>query len=267
MIIQIKTKENEDEYMAKLHELLAVDSNLKGQAAVCRNELRGTMTNKRHLFQEKLVTFHPVDEHKSAVTEAQSTIQTTVREEIAWMAGIQAKQIDAAFAIDVANTEAKGNIVLEDGTVIAQNVPTTALMQLEHRVKELLEFAKQIPTLDPAKGFELDPARPAGTYKARAVRKTRTQKVEEHVVVVQPTDKHPAQVVKESKDIVTGTIEELEWSSLITPAAKAKVLERGEDLLRAITKARMRANGQEIEPADHRIGKALLDFVFQPLSL
>lgn len=251
--------------MAKLHELLAVDSNLKGQAVVCRTELRGTMTNKRHHFAEKLVTFTPIGEHQLPITEVQTPIQTTVREEIDWLQDILVKQIDVSFAIDFANTTAKSDIVMEDGNVIAKDVPTTALMQLEHRLKEVLEFAKQIPTLDPAKGFEIDPARPAGTYKARVVTKPRTQKVETHVVVVPPTDKHPAQVVKETKDVLTGTLEELEWSSLITPKAKAEILERGEDLLRAVIKARMRANVEEIAPAEHRIGKVLLDYVFKPL--
>lgn len=251
--------------MAKLHELLAVDSNLKGQAGKCRSELANTFQKKHHLFQEKLVRFSPLGEGKEPETESQSSIQTTVRAEVVWLSNILAKQIDCSFAIDVANTEARGDIILDDGTKLASGVPTTALLQLEHRVKEVLEFAKQIPTLDPAKGFDIDPARIKGTYMAREVKKPRTQKVEEFIVVVQPTKEHPAQTAKQSRDVVTGTIQELEWSSLITPADKATILERGEQLLRAITQARSRANGQEIDPAAHKIGKLLLDHVFQPL--
>jgi hypothetical protein len=251
--------------MAKLHELLAVDSNLKGQAGKCRSDLTNTFEKKRHLFQEKLVRFSPLGEGKEPQTESQSSIQTTVRDEVLWLSNLLAKQVDCSFAIDIANTEAKGDIILDDGKKLATGIPTTALLQLEHRVKEVLEFAKQIPTLDPAKSFTPDEARPKGTYIAREVKKVRTQKIEEHVVVVQPTKEHPAQVVKQSRDVETGTIQELEWSSLVTPADKAKVLERAEQLLRAITQARSRANGQEIDPATHRIGKTLLDHVFQPL--
>jgi hypothetical protein len=255
--------------MAKLHELLAVDSNLKGQSGKCRAELQTTMEKKRHLFQEKLVTFTPKGENQESVTTEQSALNTTMRAEVEWLSKILAKAIDCSYAIDNANTVARGDIRIDDGTVdgtvLAKDVPTTALLQLEHRVKEILDFAKQIPTLDPAKGFEPDAPRGKGIYKARPVTKERTKKVEEFIVVVQATKEHPAQVAKETKDIVVGTIEELEWVAFITPADKADILERGEALLRAVTQARSRANAQEIDAGGYKIGKKLLDYVFQPL--
>lgn len=117
--------------MAKMHELLAVDANLKGQAQKTRLELQSTMEKKRHLFSEKLVTFTPLAEG----------------------------------------------------------------------------------------------------------------------------------------DVKIGTIQELEWSSLITPALKAELLERSEAMYRAVTQARSRANEMEVDTKAHRIGKKRLDHVFQPLGL
>lgn len=43
--------------MAKLHELLAVEGQLKGQAQATRTELRGSFEKKRHLFEEKVLTY------------------------------------------------------------------------------------------------------------------------------------------------------------------------------------------------------------------
>jgi hypothetical protein len=251
--------------MSKLHELLAVDQNLKGQAQKTRVELQATIEKKQHLFEEKTVTFFSNQEGVPAQTREQKDIQTTIRREVAWLLPIISKSIDAAYAIDMANTQAKADIVLDDGTTLAKDVPATALLQLEKRIREMLEFAKAIKTLDPAKGFAPDPARDKGIYAAREVTKVSTEKVQEALVLYPATDKHPAQVQLITKDVQKGTIKEQEWSALITPATKSEVLERGEDVLRAVVKARSRANESEIDVKTYKIGKTLLDHIFQPI--
>ena len=251
--------------MAKLHQLLATDSSLKGQAQKCRTEMQVTLEKKRHLFEEKRVTFQSSAEGSAAVTEDQRDIQTTVRKEVSWLNAILAKAIDAAYAIDLANTMAKADVVLESGAILLKDVPATALLQLEKRVKEVQEFLRTIPTLDPAKGFTLDPNKEPGIYVGREVRKNRTSKEIVPLVLYAATDKHPAQVEKINKDIVTGTILEQEWSSLITPALKAELLERSEEMYRAIATARSKANDQEIDTKSNKIGEQLLDYIFQPL--
>ena len=252
--------------MSKLHELLAVDANLKGQAQKCRTELQSTLEKKRHLFAQKLVTFTPLAEGAPAETREQSDIQTTVKKEVEWLSNIIKKSVDASYAIDIANTTAKADVILEDGTTLLKDVPATALLQLEKRVKEISEFIHTIPTLDPAKGFEPDTSREAGIYKAREVLKSSTQKVQEPLTLSPATKEHPAQVQLVTKDVKVGTIQELEWSSLITPALKADLLERSEALFRAITQARSRANDIEVDAKSHKIAKKLLEYVFSPLS-
>ncbi len=252
--------------MSKLHELLAVNSSLAGQAQKMRLDLQATLEKKRHLFSKKLVTFTPVTEDGKVETREQSDLQTTVKREVDWLTGIIVKAIDSSYAIDNANTLAKADIVLEDGTILVKDVPATALLQLEKRVKELSEFIHAIPTLDPAKGFSEDFTAGGGIYKARDVQKDSTRKVEEFVVVVQPTKEHPAQTAKVTKDIKAGTILEQEWSSLITPALKAELLTRAETLFRAVTQARSRANDTVVDTKTNKIGETLLGYIFEPLS-
>jgi hypothetical protein len=118
---------------SKLHELLAVESNLENQAEKCRTELIGTtFANKRHHFSEKRVTFKPNTEGAAEVTEEQSDIQTSVRTEIEWISAILAKAIDASHHIDLANTQAKADVVTEDDDkVLLKDVPATSLLKLE----------------------------------------------------------------------------------------------------------------------------------------
>lgn len=251
--------------MAKLHELLATDGNLKGQALKTRTDLAVTFEKKKHLFEEKIVTYTP-DNGGPPETREQKDIQSTVRKEIEWITPILVKSWDAAYAIDIANVSAKSDIILDDGATLAKDVPATALLQLEHRVKEVLDLVKVVPTLDPTKGFRPDEQREKGIYKARENKKDRTEKIEDFIVVVPASKEHPAQVAKVNKDVKIGSILDQEWSSMITPAMKADLIERGEELLRAVTKARSRANGIEIDVKTHKIGKTLLEYVFQPLA-
>lgn len=252
--------------LAKLHELLAVEGNLENQANKCRTELAGTFDKKKHHFGEKRITFTANTEGAQPVTEEQSDIQTTVQKEIAWIVGIVAKSIDASHHIDIANTQAVADVVTEDGATVLKGVPATSLLQLEKRLKEIHELIVAVPTLDPAKGFQPDPQREKGIFKAREVSKNRTKKHQRPLELSPATDKHPAQVQLITEDIPVGTILEQEWSSLITPAMKSDILDRCDILLRAVKRARARANELDLDVAGNKIGKTLLDFVFQPLA-
>ena len=251
--------------MSKLHELLAVESALENQATKCRGELSDTFAKKRHLFEEKRVTFQPIAEGAPAETEIQSDLQTTVAGELKWIEGIIVKSLNASYQVACANTKAMADIVLEDDTVIASNVPATALLELEKRVVEVKTLVESIPTLDPAKGFQPDEMRGVGIYKAREITKPRTRKQKKVYIKYEATKEHPAQTELVDEDQLTGKIHEQEWSGLITPATKAEMINRVEILSRAVRRARSRAN--EVEVTRQQIGEALLRYVFGELNV
>ena len=142
--------------MSKLHELLAVETNLETQANKAGADLTATFQSKKHLFGQKLVTFTPSEPGAQTVTEEQSDIQSTVADEIDWITKILAKALDVSHQVDVANTLAKADVVTEDGDEILKDIPATSLLQLEKRLQSLREFCGAIPTLDPAKGFKAE---------------------------------------------------------------------------------------------------------------
>jgi hypothetical protein len=245
----------------KLHELLAVKTQLNGQAQATRTELRTTFEKKRHLFEEKVVTFHSNEEGAQSIREQQSDLQSKVVDELGWIAGIWSKALDVSAAIENANTRAKADVVLDSGKVLLRNVPATALLELEKRAAEIQELILAIPTLDPAKGFTPDPNRGANVYVAREVAKTRTKKAQRPIVLYDATEHHPAQAQLISEDIPVGRVVEQEWSGLVSPAEKGVLLERAEEFSRAVKKARQRANDVEIGPVE-KIGQEIFGFVF-----
>jgi uncharacterized FlaG/YvyC family protein len=252
--------------MPKLHELLAVESNLSTAAQKTRGDLIETFHKKRHLFQEKRITYTPLAEGAAAVTEAQSDIQSTVVKEIGWISEMLAKAWDVAYQIDIANTKAVADVVDENGTTLLKAIPATALLQLEKRIAEVRDLAVAIPTLDPAQGFSEDAAKGAGIYQARPVTKQRTKKVPQVLELAPATKEHARQTQVYHEDVPIGTIQEQEWSAMLTPATKSDILTRCDMLLRAVRKARAKANEVELEQTANKIGKTLLDYVFQPLA-
>lgn len=250
--------------MTKLHELLAAETNLENQANKCRTDLMGTFQNKRHHFEEKKEVFTPSVESEQPTTKVICDIQSTVKKELDWIKGHIAKALDAGYQIAEANTLARADVVLEDdaGTVLLKSVPATALLELEKRAVEVQQLVASIPTLDPAKGFQPDPQRGDGYFKARDVNKTRTKKEAKVIVKYEATKEHPAQTELVHVDNPIGTVAEQEWSSLITVAEKAELMDRAEMLVRALKRARSRANDQEVDHSK-KLGSKLLSFVFE----
>jgi len=244
----------------KLHELLAVESPLGNQSDKCLAELKDTFTKKRHLFEEKRVTFRPLAEGAPAQTEMQSDIQTTVDAELNWIRGIVLKSLDASYQVAQTNTQAKADVVTEDGQTLMTGVPATALLELEKRAVEIKLLVETIPTLDPAKGFAIDPTRKS-IFIAREVNKTRTRKAKKVYIKYEATKEHPAQTELVDEDLPVGTVTEQEWSGLVTPAMKADLINRVEMLSRAIRRARARANEAVVDNTA-KIGDTLLAYVF-----
>jgi hypothetical protein len=245
----------------KLHELLAVEGKLEGQSKKVVGDLTQTFHKKRHHFEEKTVVFTPNAEGERTVTEAQSDIQTTVDKELKWVTDHLTNSLDASYQVAETNTQARADIILTDGTIVAKNVPATALLELEKRVSEIADLLKNIPTLDPAKGFSPDTARGDGYFQAREVTKGRTKKVNKPIVLYDATENHPAQTQIVTEDVEVGKIQEQEWSSLFTPAKKSALINKAEVLERAVRQARSRANEQPVDQTK-TIAKQILSAIF-----
>ncbi len=247
-----------------LHEQLAVEGQVESQATKCRTQLTATFGSKRHLFEEKRKAFTPTVEGLMSENTVESTLQSSIKEELDWIAPFLTKALDASLQVAEANTRAVADVVLETGETLATNVPATALLELEKRVTEVKTLVEAIPTLDPAKGFQPDAthAKAAfGVFRARDIRKPRTQKTKEVLELAPATDKHPRQVQVLDVDKPIGYTDEQEWSGLITPSVKADLLNRVEILFRAVKAARSRANDVAVDRS-RQYGAALIGYVF-----
>ncbi len=247
----------------KLHELLATRKSRNQQAEKVLHELTDTFQKKEHHFTKKLVSFTPNTETGGSTTvEEQLDLQTTVPRELKWISDFLVKSLDVCYQVEETNTGARADVVLEDGTPLLKDVPATALLELEKRIKDIRVLVAAIKTLDPAKGFVPDPATAADVYVARDVKRTRTKKINKPLMLHPGTDKIAAQVQMVTEDVPTGEVTTQEWSGLITVADKGNMLERVEIVSRALKAARQRANDTVSNAQTDKVGAALINYVF-----
>jgi len=249
----------------KLHEILAIEGTKEGLFKSTIPEMVNLFSKKANHFVgfERTLSLNGEDtpektDRERAEAEHQS-ISTTIASELNYLKGIVGDYFDIMFQRDDANQNAVADIVV-DGVMIVVDVPSTTLLALENKLKQLRPIYEQIPTLQPGISWVLDPAMGDHVYRDMNPEvRTKTQKGFQFKIMVPATDKFPAQVEKwESVDDI-GHFTKIRWSSMISVADKSKLLSNFDKISMAVKQARQRAN--EVEVANRKIGDDLFNFI------
>ena len=89
----------------------------------------------------------------------------------------------------------------------------------------------------------------------------RTEKVLQHKVLAEPTEHHPAQIETWYEDRRVARIDKIHLSSAWTPSQKSEALARVDTLLRAVKKARQKANTAEVVRTHDATINAITHFI------
>lgn len=248
--------------MAKLHEVLAVEAGLNVTAKNTNQETVGTFRKRDEHFMgsTRMLEHFAEQDHKLNVTE-HKPITTTVIDKLLYNQQPNIRAWDAYLQKEATNQIAKADITI-DGTTLVQDVPSTALLGLESRLNELREVYREIPTLAPGHVWQEDRDARAngGIYNAKDPDTNfRTKRLITPVVMAPATEHHPAQVQAVPEDVPIAKITTYHTSGMITSAQKSDLLGRIDKLLRAVKRARQRANNADVER--RHIGKTLFDYI------
>lgn len=243
---------------AQLHELLAVEQDLKGQAGKILLETQ-TLFGKPEAFKGSITHFEPFDENqKHLATEDHEELATTVEDRLNYTAESLAKYWDAVAQKEATNQAAKADIIV-DGRTLATNVPATMLLGLETKLTQFRAAIAGMPTLDAKAAWQPASHVRRGVYETVHTQKTfRTDKRVKPVVLYEATKEHAAQVKEVSEDVKIGVVTKKHFSGAVSSARASEILSNVDKLLRAVKAARQRANKQPIVSVN--IGKTLLDF-------
>lgn len=253
--------------MAQLHELLAIEGDLKGEKNKVREETLVVFNKKPNLFLGAIRILEMFDESRkeeeAAGTERQE-ITTTVPKKLKYISAAFTRFWDAKLQKEAANQEAKADIVI-DSVTFAKDVPVTFLLGMEEELKQLRIVYDGIPTLQPGVDWVKDTQKGPGYWKAlHPTVKHKTEKTFLSKIIVPASKEHPAQIREWSEDRPVGRYNTENWSGMISPAEKSNVLSKLDAILRACKKARQRANNQEVK--NIAIGKQIFDFIHTDLA-
>jgi hypothetical protein len=252
--------------MSQLHEILAVEGDLKGEKNKIRDETVATFTKKSNLFLgfiKRLEMFDAKKENEEAAGNERSEITTTVPEKLEYISKAFIRFWDTKLQKETANQEATADVIIE-GATFFKDVPVTFLLGMEEELKQLRKVYDNIPTLQSGIDWVKDPQKGSGYWKAvHLIIKQKTKQLIQSTITVEPTKEHPAQVREWSEDVQIGKYCTENWSGMISPAQKSNALSRLDTVLRAFKKARQRANNQEVR--NIRVGKQIFDFIHMDL--
>lgn len=232
--------------MGKLHEVLAVEGDLAGTSKKILDETRNTFGKKPTHFQgDTQVTAYFAEDQSHLNATTQTAMVTTVIAKLEYMGPVVAKYWDAYVSKEASNQIAKADVLL-DGKVFLTNVPATVLLGMETKLKELRTVYEEIPTLQPGVFWEKAPEMGDGVYRAKnPEERIITAKTVVPIELSPATKEHKAQVqvlnsdVPVAKRVITNT------SGMLSPSEKSDLLERTDNLIRAVKEARQRANTVE----------------------
>lgn len=254
--------------MSKLHEVLAVEKDLQGQAAKIILETEKLFKGGT-AFNGSITAFVPFAESEGNLAEeSREEVVTTVPDRLTYTAEHVARWLDAVIQKETTNQVAKADLIVEDDNgrpvVLASSVPATMLLGLEAKLTAVRSAIAGMPTLDAKRAWIPDPTGKKNIFRTeQAETVIRTKKVTEPLVLTQPLIKDgvgiPAQVQIVSKDVPTGKVTKTLFSGAVTSARAATFLARLDRLIRAVKQARQRAN--QVEVTGEKIGAALFEFI------
>ena len=243
----------------KLHELLAVEADLEGKAKLIIGETMAVFKGKPNLFLGSVRTYQPFREDGISYPEEHQAITTTVGDKLSYASKSIEPWFDALAQKEATNQMAKSDLVV-DGEVLATDVPATMLLSLESRLKMVRGVYENIPTLAMGVEWKEDNTRGKGVFVAVHPEEAfKTSKTTKSKVLYEATKEHPAQIDKWEETENVGKYTKNVWCGMITPTRKAELIERVDNLLRAVKKARQRANSTEVK--DIHIGKVLMGYI------
>jgi len=139
----------------KLHELIAVEPELKATAKKIETEAVNTFTKKQGLFNGQHRYYEPMFEEELKLPDERTELSTTVDDKLSYVAETVSRFINAMATKEKTNTLTSADVIV-DGKKILEGVPAIILLSLEQEFKELRKVYEHVPSIDPSETWVFD---------------------------------------------------------------------------------------------------------------
>lgn len=250
--------------MGKLHEVIAVEKDLKNKADKIIKEAHATFSGRKEHFNESSRKYIPYDaEDRDLPDEEFIPMVTTVPAKLQYIQGDLIKLLDCMIQKESTNTKASSNLVVIDNNgsehTIAENVPVTTLVQFETVLVRIRnDIYDIIPTLDPGKKWVKDDSRD-NVWAADPIKRVRNKKIPTVYSCAKATKEHKEQFQILNLDKVVGEWTNSTWSGCLSPKQKSEIMSRLDQIIEGVKKARARANDINVEKIN--IGNSIFNYI------
>ena len=244
--------------MTKLSQIIAVEKGVKSDAARRVTDLHRDV-QKQPLLSGISRSYKPRADEGDKLPPESTRVQVRADDVLAEVAGILTRLFDVTLTKDAANCKAVADVTV-GGRALLKAVPVTYLLFLEKQLTDVHTFVAKLPLLDPAEEWEdgIDPV--TGCRATKPAQTVRSKKIPRNHVVSEATREHPAQVQVYTEDVPVGDWTTVKYSGALPATRVRTLLDRVEELQRAVKYAREEANATEV--TDRTAGEVIFGFLF-----
>ena len=244
--------------MTKLSQIIAVEKGVKSDAARRVTDLHRDV-QKQPLLSGISRSYQPRDDDGDRLPPESTRVQVKADDVLAEASQILTRLFDVTLTKDIANCKAAADVVV-NGEPLLKAVPVTYLLFLEKQLTDVHTFVAKLPLLDPAEDWEdaIDPV--TGCWKTRPAQTVRSKKIPRNHVISEATKEHAAQVQVYMEDVPAGDWTTVKFSGALPATRVRALLDRVEEVQRAVKYAREEANATEV--TDRKAGDAVFGYLF-----
>lgn len=231
-------------------------------ARAAKTRVHGALTSlhresqKVDLYAGLARTYEPLTEDNEKLPPESKKVQLQANVILAELRRLLTERWDTEANVTYSNANAVANVVLSDGTTLLENVPATYLLYLEKALEDLHTFVAKMPTLDPGEDWTWDGNR--SVFASRTTQTASQKRVPRPLVLVEATERHPAQVTTYDDVTVQGYWSTTKLSGALAADHRHAILLRVNELRDAVKTARERAN--QLVVTETRPAATLLDY-------
>lgn len=241
--------------MSELHQILAVEGDLKNRAQEALAEARGLFATDALVGHTR--RYRPLEENGEPLPAEDKELAVKVSDILESIRTDYGGWIDVAVQKEVTNQTTAAD-VLVDNKVMFAGMPAPALLNLEGKLLELRNIYAAIPTTDPSERWTWDEGR--GVWVSEPHITFRSNKVPKSFVAYEATKEHPAQVSVYNEDIRVGEWTTIKMSGMISPVEKTNLLDRIDKVIKGVKQARQKANNAEV--VDVNVAASLFAYIY-----
>ena len=246
----------------KLHQVIAVENQIEDKFLIILKETLTTF-KRVELFTGYHKRYEPFDEDpdkEKGLPDESRELTTTVHDKLSYFFKNAKNYFDLLYLKETGNQNACADITFRD-TVIAEKVPATFLLGMEKRLIKLRQVLLNIPTLETHIKWEKRDDIGKNIW-ARSIpeEKNRTRKTPRFKVLYEATKEHPAQIEKWEDNEIIGRYITNHFSGAIPISEKSEILERLDDMIISVKRARQKANEVNIDQ-NQKIADKILDTI------